>query len=656
MSTFNGIVKEFPRVQIDNFRLYEDHQPPLACFLSHVHSDHLTGLESFHSPFIYCTAPTRELLLKLEKFPHRMNFSKGILEARKQTYRKIKRLLKPIPLETPTEIELTPGYLIQVTLFDANHCTGACMFLIEGDRKAILYTGDIRSEPWWVTSIVRNPIMIPYNTGLKRLDNIYLDTTFAMGEALKMRYPTKAEGLGELLAKVNTYPRNTVFYVDAWTFGYEDVWIALSKALDSKIHLCDYRYRVYSSMRTVPECLSPHSASLLGFQLGNSYHEGCLTNKANNVRLHSCEKGDHCGILKDPNVVRITPIVTRYQGVEIAELGVGGGQGDLDQVHELEIQDVMAVAQLIALCGDQLKGQPKLHLEVVQWLEKLVTSGRSAVKLDFEGFWSMLRNNDDDEDILDDIPLDRLVPALAKLVIGKSEVTRPDMTQSKRITFPYSRHSSFEELRCLVGAFRPRDVHPCTVDQSIWTQDVSMKTLFGDLCSADVFWHDQLMLIKLKGKMALDSISAEQRDEESDVEIVTPSRKRGRPHVHRASDASTVTPTPCKTAKSTIPHISDEGSWNIRSSLPGDEVRKRSNIGVVPRKTHHNHGASINGGTMTPAAQTRTPSSTASSAYLKSRDRVARRAHIAGSMRDGVVWEGLRSVKGYHNQPPEEEL
>jgi len=53
---------------------------------------------------------------------------------------------RPIPLNTPTEIELTPRLRIRVTLFDANHCAGAVMFLIEGDGKAILYSGDIRGK------------------------------------------------------------------------------------------------------------------------------------------------------------------------------------------------------------------------------------------------------------------------------------------------------------------------------------------------------------------------------------------------------------------------------------------------------------------------------------------------------------------------------
>jgi Cft2 family RNA processing exonuclease len=53
---------------------------------------------------------------------------------------------RPIPLNTPTEIELTPIKKIRVTLIDANHCPGSVMFLIEGDGKTILYTGDIRGQ------------------------------------------------------------------------------------------------------------------------------------------------------------------------------------------------------------------------------------------------------------------------------------------------------------------------------------------------------------------------------------------------------------------------------------------------------------------------------------------------------------------------------
>src|ERR1700759_3648852 len=177
-----------------------------------------------------------------------MNFAKGILETRTQTYKHLKHLLKTIPLETPTTIELSPGQNIQVTLIDANHCIGAVMFLIEGSGKAILYTGDMRSKRGLINSLCQNPVLIPYCPGIKILDAIYLDTTFAVNLEPYIKFPSKAEGIQELLTKVEKYPKNTKFYFTSWTFGYENVWMALSAFLHSRVHLDPYRWRLYRSL------------------------------------------------------------------------------------------------------------------------------------------------------------------------------------------------------------------------------------------------------------------------------------------------------------------------------------------------------------------------------------------------------------------------
>jgi hypothetical protein len=77
--------------------------------------------------------------------------------------------------------------------------------------------------------------LIPYTLGQKRLDKLYLDTTFARAANMFREFPSKAVGLSELLRKVEAYPEDTVFYFRAWTFGYEDVWMALSAALNTKV-------------------------------------------------------------------------------------------------------------------------------------------------------------------------------------------------------------------------------------------------------------------------------------------------------------------------------------------------------------------------------------------------------------------------------------
>lgn len=59
--------------------------------------------------------------------------------------------------------------------------------------------------------------------------------------------------------------------------------------------------------------------------------------------------------------------------------------------------------------------------------------------------------------------------------------------------FPYSRHSSYEELCQLVDAFKPRDVYPCTVDEENWIPEDSVESLFGRFCSDTTFAHDRKM-------------------------------------------------------------------------------------------------------------------------------------------------------------------
>lgn len=80
----------------------------------------------------------------------------------------------------------------------------------------------------------------PDSTRLKTLDKVYLDTSFTE----EVQFQTKADGLGELLEKVAKYPEDTLFYFSAWTYGYEDVWIALAKALNTQV--CSHMHGISS--------------------------------------------------------------------------------------------------------------------------------------------------------------------------------------------------------------------------------------------------------------------------------------------------------------------------------------------------------------------------------------------------------------------------
>ncbi|KAK1633236.1 beta-lactamase-like protein [Colletotrichum phormii] len=495
MSTFNGLVAEFPDIRIDFFRKHADRRPPLACFLSHIHSDHLAGLDSLRSPFVYCSAATREMLLRLERYPCRINYAKGVLEARVQTYKHLKNLLKPLPLETPTTLELAPGSHIQVTLFDANHCPGAVMFLIEDSYHAILYTGDIRSEPWFVNTIARNPAIIEYTSGMKTLDKIYLDTSFIKD----IPFQTKAEGTAELLRKVAQYPDDTVFHIQAWTYGYEQVWIALAKALKSRIHVDDYKMRIFSSLtgkRTNDRFsssihLCPEAPALAGYVCGNTPHPGCLT-RDKNVRLHSCERGNFCNTVKSSKVVSIQPVIAHLRsGVDIAEVGVGGGGDDLERDAELDplsTEDIAAVSKLI----EEADISPEAKLRFFEFLETGAKTGRNlSLDLDLASFGE--KNEAAIMDVFQAVGRKKQLEEQSTQSL-KPPIDGPSGELPRFITFPYSRHSSYQELCDLVRVFRPKDVWPCTVNPADWLRNTtSIRYLFGDFCSGDTFAHDMEM-------------------------------------------------------------------------------------------------------------------------------------------------------------------
>lgn len=474
------------------------HYPRAHCVYAILYTNHLPSVpERKHG--LSCL----QILLRLEKYHYRINFAKGILESRNVTYdRSMRKLTKPIPLDTPTTIELAPGNSIRVTLIDANHCIGAVMFLIEGDGKAILYTGDIRAETWWVNSLVQCPVLLPYTLGKRRLKCMYLDTTFATKREPYRNFPSKAEGIRELLDKISQFSDDTIFYFHSWTFGYESVWLALSTYLESRIHLDSYRANIYGSLSTLDKrqlreiglnvqtdnkslresgLEIREATALCGFRNGNHIQAGCLTSRES-VRIHSCERGMGCRVIghdAQAKVVHIIPIITRSNGTEIAELGAGGGKGDLDHKEELETGGVAELGRLMEVCAATIQDE-KLLSKILALLHEALGSNDGKVNLEMQ----LQKASVDSQD----------GPSLRTLVAALSTNATKSVTieelRNRTIRFPYSRHSSYSELCDLVRAFEPQDVFPCTVDEAKWTPDLSMQSLFGQYCSASIFRHD----------------------------------------------------------------------------------------------------------------------------------------------------------------------
>ncbi|KAG0306865.1 hypothetical protein BGZ98_001562 [Dissophora globulifera] len=179
MSTFDGLIREFPTVAIDNFKI----RPGVNVYLlSHVHSDHLTGLASktWDAP-IRCSQITAKWLPMLASRPKQTAYESGQDKAMQRKY-----------------AHLTP----------------------------------------------------------------FLE--FA---------------ISDLINFINRRPRLAHYYIDAWTFGYEEIWIGLSNAYHSKIHVSPYLYELYEA---IDDLISPRILP----------H---LTLDGTSARFHSCRLGPTCG-------------------------------------------------------------------------------------------------------------------------------------------------------------------------------------------------------------------------------------------------------------------------------------------------------------------------------------------------------------------------
>ncbi|KAF7695340.1 5' exonuclease Apollo [Silurus meridionalis] len=168
-------------------------------FLSHMHSDHTSGLTSTWSHrLIYCSPLTSKLLkLKLqvnEKWIRPLEVGEPYM----------------LPLDDIGKEKLT------VTLIDANHCPGAVMFFFEGYFGTILYTGDFRYTP----SMLREPCLRNNTT----IDVLYLDNTNCDPTR---SIPTRQRACQQIKEIIRGHPNYTVV-IGMYDLGKESLLVQLA--------------------------------------------------------------------------------------------------------------------------------------------------------------------------------------------------------------------------------------------------------------------------------------------------------------------------------------------------------------------------------------------------------------------------------------------
>lgn len=277
---------------------------PALYLLTHSHTDHILGLSSkSFAARVVCSPDTKEMLLRHEIYLERIKKDAGEVATRTFAHLKVevgvfgRDLLRAVPLNTPTEFELSSTETVTITLIDANHCPGAVMFLIEGLRGTILHTGDVRAEHWLLKSLTRNPFLQPYIPDTeenlrvliargsptasltKTLNVIYLDTACMLRGTV---VPTKENAVNGLVELIALFDKDTYFFINSWTWGYEDVLKGIARAFQCQIHVDRYKHVVYT-------------------HISDPFLRTLVTRDAKSTRFHACERYERCSFVDVPS-------------------------------------------------------------------------------------------------------------------------------------------------------------------------------------------------------------------------------------------------------------------------------------------------------------------------------------------------------------------
>ncbi|XP_029018735.1 protein artemis isoform X2 [Betta splendens] len=243
MSSFAGRMKEYPTVSLDRFDKENLHAR--AYFLSHCHKDHMKGLKGpllkrklqfSRTVRLYCSFVTKELLLNNPKYAFWEEY------------------IVPLELESPTQISLVDEASgekeeIVVTLLPAGHCPGSVMFLLEGSKGNVLYTGDFRLATGDASRIEH----LHSGSRVKDIQSVYLDSTFY--DPRYYQIPTREvclNGISELIGNwISQSPYHVVWLNCKAAYGYEYLFTNLGDEFNTQIHV-----NSLSMFKNMPEILS----------------------------------------------------------------------------------------------------------------------------------------------------------------------------------------------------------------------------------------------------------------------------------------------------------------------------------------------------------------------------------------------------------------
>lgn len=112
------------------------------------------------------------------------------------------------------------------------------------------------------------------------------------------------------------YPPHTRFFINTWTWGYEDILKAIARAFDSKVRFPDIKaVTCFHTIRKIHVDRYKHDVYT---SISDQELRALATVDMKNTRFHACERFSRCEMVRynDPGVVYVNPMnmsTTHYE-------------------------------------------------------------------------------------------------------------------------------------------------------------------------------------------------------------------------------------------------------------------------------------------------------------------------------------------------------
>ena len=139
--------------------------------------------------------------------------------------------MRELELNVDHLLQVSQHEMIKVTLFDANHCPGAVMFLFEGTKFGrILHTGHFRYA---------GPMLydMAFIEKCKQPNVLYIDNTFLDP---RCSFPSREEAMSMMLRIIHENEDAKVM-IGLSIFGKEHMLVALARSLNQPIGVDENR-------------------------------------------------------------------------------------------------------------------------------------------------------------------------------------------------------------------------------------------------------------------------------------------------------------------------------------------------------------------------------------------------------------------------------